>query len=142
MTFAYLGGISSISGAFVAGVLAPLGLSYVVFDRWLGASLGYQLFAAVGLILTAIFNPEGIAGATRVNWAAMRAKRKRVDAAADEVEPGGVPTLSPTTSSAAANRGQGPTHEVRRAAPAGRRVDGTVRRAARARPVQHARSSR
>ena len=36
LTFAYLGGISSISGAFVAGVLAPLGLSYVVFDRLAG----------------------------------------------------------------------------------------------------------
>jgi ABC-type branched-subunit amino acid transport system ATPase component/branched-subunit amino acid ABC-type transport system permease component len=75
--YAYLGGISSVSGAFVAGLLAPLGLSYVIFDRWLGATLGYQLFAAIGLILTAIFNPEGIAGATRMNWARMRAKRHR-----------------------------------------------------------------
>ena len=38
LMFAYLGGISSVSGAFVAGVLAPLGLSYVIFDRWLGAT--------------------------------------------------------------------------------------------------------
>ena len=83
LTFAYLGGISSISGAFVAGVLAPLGLSYVIFDRWLGSPLGYQLAAAIGLILTAIFNPEGIAGGTRANWAKMQAKRHRDDSPVD-----------------------------------------------------------
>jgi ABC-type branched-subunit amino acid transport system ATPase component/branched-subunit amino acid ABC-type transport system permease component len=83
LMFAYLGGISSIPGAFVAGLLAPLGLSYVIFDRWLGASLGYQFVAAIGLILTAIFNPEGIAGYWRGSLERRRAKRAAARASVD-----------------------------------------------------------
>ncbi len=83
LAFAYLGGITSISGALVAGTFAPLGITYVIFNR-LFENLGtaYLLISGVSLILTAIFNPIGIAGATRQNFAplvARFAKRRHAD---------------------------------------------------------------
>ena len=59
LALAYLCGITSVAGAIIAGIFAPLGIGYVVADR--AASLGrwYQFLAGVGLVLTAIFFPEG-----------------------------------------------------------------------------------
>lgn len=65
LTFAYLGGITSVSGAVVAGTFAPLGIGFVLFDRLIGAADQYLLLSGVGLVITAIFNPVGIAGANR-----------------------------------------------------------------------------
>ncbi len=74
LAFAYLGGITSLSGSMVAGALAPLGIFYVIVDRLVDVGSSYQLIAGVSLILTAIFNPIGIAGATRYNVAQLRAR--------------------------------------------------------------------
>ena len=75
LALAYLCGITSVAGAIIAGIFAPLGIGYVVADR--AASLGrwYQFLAGVGLVLTAIFFPEGVAGAYRQNLARFRAVR-------------------------------------------------------------------
>ncbi|WP_420445132.1 ABC transporter permease subunit [Candidatus Poriferisodalis sp.] len=75
LALAYLCGITSVAGAIIAGIFAPLGIGYVVADR--AASLGrwYQFLAGVGLVLTAIFFPEGVAGAYRQNLAKFRAMR-------------------------------------------------------------------
>lgn len=88
LIFAYLGGISSVSGAVVAGTFAPLGIVYVVVNRQIPAASehGYLLVSAIGLILTAIHNPDGIAGGTREKWDALRRRlraRTRGPAAAD-----------------------------------------------------------
>jgi ABC-type branched-subunit amino acid transport system ATPase component/branched-subunit amino acid ABC-type transport system permease component len=77
LAFAYLGGITSVSGSMVAGALAPLGIFFVVFDRLIDVGSSYQLLAGVSLILTAIFNPIGIAGATRQNVKHWEARRRR-----------------------------------------------------------------
>jgi len=78
LAFAYLGGITSISGALVAGTFAPLGITYVLLDRNLSLGRYYLLFSGLGLIITAIFNPQGIAGRTREsNEAIAAAFRKR-----------------------------------------------------------------
>ena len=74
LAFAYLGGITSISGALIAGTFAPLGIGFVFFDRVFDLGRSYGLVAGIGLVLTAILNPEGIAGANRKNWAALRAR--------------------------------------------------------------------
>ena len=74
LAFAYLGGITSISGALIAGTFAPLGIGFVLFDRLFDLGRSYGLVAGIGLILTAILNPDGIAGANRKNWAAMKAR--------------------------------------------------------------------
>jgi ABC-type branched-subunit amino acid transport system permease subunit len=66
---AYLGGISSVPGAMVAGTLAAGGLSFYLLQQLIfqGLPNGLQLqniIAGLALILMAIFNPEGVAGAT------------------------------------------------------------------------------
>ena len=83
LAFAYLGGITSISGALVAGTFAPLGVGYVILDRNLSLGKYYLLISGLSLIVTAIFNPQGIAGRTRENnaiikqrWIARRARRE------------------------------------------------------------------
>ena len=74
LAFAYLGGITSVSGAIIGGTFAPLGIGFVVFDRNLELGTAYGLLAGIGLVLTAIFNPEGIAGANRTNYEKLKAK--------------------------------------------------------------------
>jgi ABC-type branched-subunit amino acid transport system ATPase component/branched-subunit amino acid ABC-type transport system permease component len=75
LMLAYLGGITSIGGALSAGTLATLGIVFVVINRLVPMSGNvYQLIVALGLILTAIFNPEGIAGAWRHRLGRRRAQ--------------------------------------------------------------------
>ncbi|MFT3855533.1 MAG: branched-chain amino acid ABC transporter permease/ATP-binding protein [Ilumatobacteraceae bacterium] len=95
LAFAYLGGITSISGALVAGLLAPLGLGYVVMNRLFELGNTYNVIAGVGLILTAVMNPEGIAGATRQNIAALTRRRRRGGAEAPASAPGADMTTEP-----------------------------------------------
>ena len=101
LAFAYLGGITSIAGALVAGTFAPLGITYVIFNR-IFENLGnaYGLISGVSLILTAIFNPVGIAGATRQNLApllARFAKRGNPDDARLETQNAVAARTLPTT---------------------------------------------
>ncbi|MEA2827842.1 MAG: branched-chain amino acid transport system permease protein livM [Actinomycetota bacterium] len=57
---AYLGGIASVSGAVVGGLLVPSGLVFTVVDG------KYQLLVTgLALILVAIARPQGIVGRTR-----------------------------------------------------------------------------
>jgi len=60
----YLGGISSIAGALVAGLLAQAGLFTVAMNDATGGSSGPYVFAISGLALmaTTVLAPEGIAG--------------------------------------------------------------------------------
>ncbi|MEO5898563.1 MAG: ABC transporter permease [Ilumatobacteraceae bacterium] len=74
LAFAYLGGITSISGALVAGTFAPLGVGYVILDRNLSLGKYYLLLSGLSLVVTAIFNPQGIAGRTRENNAILKAR--------------------------------------------------------------------
>jgi branched-chain amino acid transport system permease protein len=66
LAIAYLGGISTVSGAIWAGTLAAGGLSFRILERVAHLGQFEQLIAGVGLILAAILNPEGIAGVFRV----------------------------------------------------------------------------
>lgn len=65
LAFAYLGGITTWGGAAVAGALAPLGLVYTAIDHIWETGDVYALIAGLLLILTAILNPLGIAGAAK-----------------------------------------------------------------------------
>ena len=76
LAIAYLGGITSASGALVAGALAALGIVFVIFDRNLNLGKYYALFSGLSLILTVILNPVGIAGKTRSDFDKMLAKRR------------------------------------------------------------------
>jgi hypothetical protein len=62
LAFAYLGGITSINGALVAGLIGTSGL-LVVFSKYhiQGIEQYTSVLGGIGLILTAIVHPEGIA---------------------------------------------------------------------------------
>jgi branched-chain amino acid transport system permease protein len=75
LAYAYLGGISSISGSMIGGLLAANGIGFTIMSEWFGVSLVYSsLVGGVGLVLTAILNPEGIAGANRILYEKIRTK--------------------------------------------------------------------
>ena len=77
LAVAYLGGITSVSGAVTAGILATSGVAFFGSGQIIG-SLGTweALIGGVLLIITAILNPEGVAGAIRTQVADGRAKRE------------------------------------------------------------------
>jgi len=75
LAITYLGGITSLSGAVVAGLLMPLGLFFIFMDRVLTLGKYYALFSGVSLILTVILNPVGIAGKTRSDYEKRKAKK-------------------------------------------------------------------
>ncbi len=76
LAFAYLGGISSVSGAVVGGLIVSGGISSIVLTSWLHVSDQYTLLlAGIGLITMAIFNPQGVAGAFRTAYESFRGNR-------------------------------------------------------------------
>ena len=84
LALAYLCGITSVAGAIIAGLFAPLGIVYITADRIATLGRWYQFAAGVALVVTAIFFPEGLAGAYRQNLARFKAVRasRRARAAA------------------------------------------------------------
>ena len=80
IAFAYAGGITLVSGAVFAGLIAAQGIVPYSLDKWFGLSGNwFLLFGGVVLIFTLIQNPEGVAGSfyrTAQAWL-----RKRAEAA-------------------------------------------------------------
>jgi branched-chain amino acid transport system permease protein len=63
IAFAYVGGITQISGAVFAGLIAAQALFPYALDKWFGLNGNwFLLFGGVILLLTLIRNPEGVAG--------------------------------------------------------------------------------
>ncbi|MEU7818116.1 ABC transporter permease [Pseudonocardia sp. NPDC049154] len=77
LAVAYLGGITSVGGAIVAGVLGPLGIVYTLLRGVFDLGEYYALISGLGLIITALLNPVGIAGATREQVAWVKRKLSR-----------------------------------------------------------------
>jgi branched-chain amino acid transport system permease protein len=62
--FAYVGGITAVSGAMFAGVLSTEALVPHALDTWFGISGTWALLVAgISLVVTLVRNPDGIAGA-------------------------------------------------------------------------------
>lgn len=72
LALAYLGGIGSIAGAVVGGLLAPSGL-FTVAILGGGSSIDQFLLTGVGLVLVAVKFPEGVAG----SWSMLLRSRRR-----------------------------------------------------------------
>jgi len=63
IAFAYAGGITLVSGAVFAGLIAAQGIMPYALDKWFGLSGNwFLLFGGLVLIFTLIQNPEGVAG--------------------------------------------------------------------------------
>jgi branched-chain amino acid transport system permease protein len=64
--FAYLGGISSVAGAVVGGFIVTGGLAFTFLENVMGVPEEFALLlGGLGVVVTAIRNPEGIAGTIR-----------------------------------------------------------------------------
>jgi branched-chain amino acid transport system permease protein len=80
LAFAYLGGITSVWGAIIGGLLIGGGLVSQTIGNFADADFNAYLsiIGAIGLILTAILNPEGIATGTSLTvkhlWAKARGR--------------------------------------------------------------------
>ena len=82
IAFAYAGGITLVSGAVFAGLIAAQGIVPYAMDTWFGLSGNwFLLFGGIVLILTLIQNPEGVAGSF-YRTAQARAARRDSRAAA------------------------------------------------------------
>lgn len=87
LAFAYLGGITSVSGAVAAGMVAASGVAFYATSRIFDAVGAWEAYVGgILLIFTAIQNPEGISGAIRTQVAEGREKkaRKKAEASARE----------------------------------------------------------
>ncbi len=84
LAIAYLGGIASVSGAVVGGLLVAGGVGFTALDQWFGVGDEYTLFlSGLGLVVTAVLRPEGVAGALgdlRARVTLPRFRRARVPA--------------------------------------------------------------
>ena len=88
IAFAYVGGVTMISGAVFAGLIATYALFPYALDHWFGLSgVWALLFAGVALIVTLILNPEGVAGANHKKAQQRRARRARAAAPVPETTP-------------------------------------------------------
>lgn len=73
LSVAYLGGITSVSGAVTAGMLASSGVVFYATSRLTDRLGGWEtLVSGVLLIATAVANPSGIAGSIRSRTARRR----------------------------------------------------------------------
>jgi branched-chain amino acid transport system permease protein len=64
IAFAYVGGITMVSGAVVAGLISVEALFPYALEKWFDIAGNWALlFAGVALIATLLQNPEGVAGA-------------------------------------------------------------------------------
>ncbi|ROZ98494.1 ABC transporter permease [Gordonia sp. OPL2] len=99
LAMTYVGGITSVSGAFLAGVIGPLGVGYVFLNQTLDLGEYYEIIAAGGLLLMAVLNPVGVSGAVAELAERLRPRgRPRPDG------PGAAtPAVAPTTSKAGLN---------------------------------------
>jgi len=78
LAVAYLGGIGCVSGAVTSGITATAGVSFFAISQLVGSLGDWEvLIGGVLLIVTAILNPEGIAGGIRAKVGEARAASTR-----------------------------------------------------------------
>lgn len=87
LAFAYLGGVGTVGGAMVSGLLVPSGVVFFLLSRASGSVGPWETFiGGVVLVAMAIAQPEGVAGA----WRHRRHRPGRAPAAVPAPEPAGV----------------------------------------------------
>jgi branched-chain amino acid transport system permease protein len=94
LAFAYLGGISSVTGAIIGGFLVAQGIMFTALKNWFGVPDEFTpLLGGLGLIVTAVANPDGIAGAFRLTWQMLKHKFGRPAPSPSESTPSSEPAL-------------------------------------------------
>ena len=58
----YLAGITSIAGGLTAGLMAGGGIMFIFLDRHLSLGTWYLTLTGIGLVLSVVYNPEGVVG--------------------------------------------------------------------------------
>ncbi|HET6953519.1 MAG TPA: ATP-binding cassette domain-containing protein [Acidimicrobiales bacterium] len=91
----YLAGITSVLGGLLAGVMASSGIAFTAMDRWVHIGEWFVAISGVLVIVTLIFNPEGLASAghalaDRLPLAG-RARRRAGPAPSDRRPPAAAP---------------------------------------------------
>ncbi|HEX9623068.1 MAG TPA: branched-chain amino acid ABC transporter permease/ATP-binding protein [Streptosporangiaceae bacterium] len=71
VTTAYIGGIGSIAGAVIAGIISPGGPVFELFSSSASVDRYQALIAGAGVVLTAVLNPDGVAPETNKNYKAL-----------------------------------------------------------------------
>jgi ABC-type branched-subunit amino acid transport system ATPase component/branched-subunit amino acid ABC-type transport system permease component len=61
LSTAYLAGISSVYGGVLAGVLSASGIVYFATERWIDLGKWFPVISGIGVIVTVIANPDGLA---------------------------------------------------------------------------------
>ena len=78
LSIAYIGGIATVPGVIFAGfALAPGGLVYTAMERWFHLGEYQPIVAGVGVIVSAILNPDGVTAALNQARAGGRRKAAR-----------------------------------------------------------------
>ncbi|MDH6522923.1 ABC-type branched-subunit amino acid transport system ATPase component/ABC-type branched-subunit amino acid transport system permease subunit [Streptomyces sp. SAI-135] len=122
LIFAFIGGITSVGGALLAGLIGPFGLWYVVLDGLVPLGSAYDILGGLTMISTAIVAPEGAASFYGKALRKLLARRTgpaghagKVPAPADTPAAAvpSVDALAPTPPTAAERR-SGPALEVER----------------------------
>ena len=71
VTTAYIGGIGSIAGAVIAGIISAGGPVFELFSSSASVNRYQALIAGVGVVLTAVLNPDGVAPEFNKNYKAL-----------------------------------------------------------------------
>ena len=62
IAFAYLGGITTVTGAVLGGIFVTEGLGFHAIEKWTGLPPKWELmFGGVALLLTVVTHPDGVA---------------------------------------------------------------------------------
>ena len=77
VTTAYIGGIGSIAGAVIAGVISPGGPVFELFASSASVDRYQALIAGMGVVLTAVLNPDGVAPEFNKNYKALMTRLRR-----------------------------------------------------------------
>jgi branched-subunit amino acid ABC-type transport system permease component/ABC-type branched-subunit amino acid transport system ATPase component len=77
VTTAYIGGIGSIAGAVIAGIISPGGPVFELFASSASVNRYQALIAGAGVVLTAVLNPDGVAPEFNKNYKALVGRLRR-----------------------------------------------------------------
>src|SRR5262249_39193656 len=77
ITIAYIGGIASITGAMIAGLVASGGVAYVLLPSIPGYGTYFTTVSGILLIITVLAQPDGAAPLIQAQFAELRQRLRR-----------------------------------------------------------------